>query len=166
MASYYRNTQIDGSLFSKRPVCAYNLYMSLSLQHIHLVSPDKFKLADWYCKHLGFSIIEDLEAIGEHKGPVLISSDNGVTGLSIFTSTNKDNTSLPAFSTDALSFIDLLRKFLEPRVYDHYHFVSFYTKDGDGNKLEICCMSYQTAIAELEREKIEVFLMNPDTYIP
>lgn len=140
--------------------------MPISLQHIHLVSPHKLKLADWYCQHLGFSIIEDLENRGEHNGPILISSDNGLTGLSIFNSTKQDNTSLPAFSTDSSNFIAHVRKFDGPRIFDHYHFLSFYIKDGDGNKIEICCMEYEVLKAQLKKENMEFFLMTPETYTP
>ncbi len=140
--------------------------MTISLQHIHLVSPDKLKLAEWYCTHLEFSIVEDLESRGELNGPILITSDNGLTGLSIFKSTKNDNTSLPAFGTDCESFIRFFRKFSEPRIYDHYRFLSFYVKDGDGNKLEICCMDYSKIKQDLEKAGVEVFLMSPDTYIP
>ena len=34
--------------------------MNLSLQHIHIVSKDKYQLADWYVKNLGF-VITDYE---------------------------------------------------------------------------------------------------------
>lgn len=60
----------------------------------------------------------------------------------------------------------LAKKFSGPRIFDHYHFLSFYVKDGDGNKLEICCMEYELIKVELKKENIEVFLMNSETYIP
>jgi|GEM_PF-3969543 len=138
--------------------------MKISLQHIHLVSPNKLQLADWYCRNLGFTIIEDLEARGEPNGPVLITSDKGLTGLSIFTSSKNDNTSLPAFGVDTATFVQLHGKFSAPRIYDHYHFLSFYVKDGDGNKLEICCLEYDALKAVLGREQAPIFLMTPETY--
>jgi len=140
--------------------------MALSLQHLHLVSSNKIRLAQWYCSHLGFTVIEDLEMKGERNGPVLISSDGGQTSLSIFNSLKNENTSLPAFGSDRELFLNLYQQFGCPRIYDHYLFLSFYVKDLDENKLEICSWEYEELKKNLSDRGIAVFLMSPETYTP
>jgi hypothetical protein len=140
--------------------------MKVTLQHIHLRSKNKLQLAQWYCANLGFKIIEDLESRGELGGPILITSDNGQTGLSIFTSEKEPNNIFPAFGTDPATFFNFHEKFSAPRIYDHYHFFSFYLKDLDQNKIEICCTEYQNIKDYVSMKKIEYFLMTPETYTP
>jgi hypothetical protein len=140
--------------------------MKLSLQHIHIRSKNKQNLAAWYCSELDFTIIEDLEKRGEPGGPILITSDQGLTGLSIFQSEKEPNNVFPAFATDTIAFLDLYQKFNQPRIYDHYHFFSFYLKDLDQNKIEICCTDYQKAAQALKVAGIDIYLMTPETYTP
>ena len=51
--------------------------MKSTLNHIHLVTRDKFELAKWYQETLGFEVIADIEALGEKRGPLYISADGG-----------------------------------------------------------------------------------------
>lgn len=140
--------------------------MTLSLQHIHLRSKDKVALAHWYCTELGFQWIEDLEKRGEKDGPILITPDHGLTGLSIFQSSKEPNNVFPAFGAKLEDFFIFYRKFSNPRIYDHYHFVSFYLRDLDQNKIEICCMDYEAVKNYMVTHQIECVLMTPETYTP
>ena len=140
--------------------------MKLTLQHIHMRSKDKVRLANWYCETLGFKIIEDLESRGELNGPILITSDDGKTGLSIFKSEKEPNNVFPAFGTDLKTFFALREKLQNPRIFDHYQFFSFYLKDLDQNKIEICCTDYHAMNVYLAHGKFEYYLMTPETYTP
>lgn len=149
-----------------REVLTKRNFMALSLQHIHLRSPNKVALANWYCAHLGFKIIDDLEKVGEPGGPVLITSDDGVTGLSIFTSLKDKKNVFPAFGADIETFLMMVKKFGKPRIYDHYYFFSFYIHDLDQNKIEICCTDYRDLKVRLDEVKWPYVFMTPATYTP
>jgi len=140
--------------------------MPLSLQHIHLVSQDKEKLAHWYCENLGFEITDDLEKMGEPDGPVLISADGGVTSISVFTRKRQIQNIFPAFSCTIDQFMEIRNRFASPRIYDHFRFFSFYVFDPDQNKIEVCVTEYETAKQHFQHTSTAYFPMNPETYSP
>jgi catechol 2,3-dioxygenase-like lactoylglutathione lyase family enzyme len=133
---------------------------------MHLLSKDKHRLAQWYCTHLGFEIVDDLELRGEPNGPVLITSDRGHTGLSVFTSSKSVPNVLPAFDADPALFLALHAHFNRPAVYDHYRFFSFYVPDGDGNRIEICSTDYEATKQKLVSAQVAYLFMTPATYQP
>ena len=140
--------------------------MKISLQHIHLITPNKQALGEWYCFNLGFKVVDDLEKLGESNGPLLISSDDGITGLSIFNARRKPENIFAAYGTSSIEFIQLHEKFSQPPIYDHYRFFSFYIKDLDGNSVEICCTDYTPLKARFDQKNIRYIFMTPDTYTP
>jgi len=140
--------------------------MPLSLQHIHLVSHNKEKLASWYCEKLGFKITDDLEKMGEPDGPILITADGGVTSISVFTRKRPIQNIFPAFSCTIDRFMEIRNHFDTPRIYDHFRFFSFYIYDPDQNKIEICVTEYDQAKKHFEDNSTSYFPMNSETYTP
>lgn len=138
--------------------------MEITLQHIHLIAKDKYELAKWYEKNLGFKIIDDIEKLGELGGPLFVSGDNGKTALSIFTDNGKikDTRTLciPAFGTDYENFLYLFNHFKdnvenELKIIDHYLFFSFYTNDPTGTRIEITCTDYENCKKFLETKSMK-----------
>ena len=133
-----------------------------SLQHIHLVSLDKYKLFNWYEEFFDFKIIEDIEKLGEKNGPLFISADEGKTAISIFNISVMNESSktncIPAFSYSAEKFVEKYFLFLENeidvKVFDHYLFYSFYTNDPEGTRIELCTFDIENAKALFEEKKI------------
>ena len=85
--------------------------MQVSLQHIHIVTENKFQLAKWYCDNLGFEVLGDIEAMGESEGPIFISGDGGKTALSLFNKKARHKVigtnCIPAFELEPEDFIRL-----------------------------------------------------------
>lgn len=134
-----------------------------SLQHIHLVSLDKYALAKWYEKFLDFKIIEDIEKLGEKNGPLFISSDNSNTAISIFNVSTLDKPEaktncIPAFSVTASDFIEKFYKFKQEvdglEIIDHILFYSFYVNDLHGTRIEICCFELENIKKALIEESL------------
>ena len=58
---------------------------ALTLDHVELFVPDRHEAAAWYSR-LGLEIVEECRAWAEDpRGPLMISSDGGVTKLALFT---------------------------------------------------------------------------------
>lgn len=56
-----------------------------SLDHIHVVVPDREAAARWYAEHLGFEPVEAVAAWSRVEGgPLHISADGGRTGIALF----------------------------------------------------------------------------------
>jgi hypothetical protein len=142
--------------------------MNFQLNHLHIVSEDKLRLAKWYCENLGFKIIADIEALGEAEGPVFVSGDDGRTGITIFTKRERHKgagtTVIPAFEVLPESLIHLYKKYRQKEdilIYDHLIFFSIYVFDGDQNKLEIMSMQYEKMRELLKKEGIPSRAINP-----
>ena len=121
--------------------------MKISLNHIHLVAKDKYRLFDWYEEYLNFKIIDDIEKLGEKGGPLFISSDDGMTAISIFSRDKADEfkrVCIPAFSCNSHDFLEAYLRFKNDdeglEIFDHHIFLSFYPTDPEGTKLEITCL--------------------------
>lgn len=136
--------------------------MEISLQHFHIVSQNKYNLAEWYEEHLGFQIMNDVEKLGEKNGPLLISGDKGKTFISIFNQYSAElvigTKCIPAFHLKPSDFLKLYKHFnhFTPNleVQDHRVFCSFYVHDPDQTLLEFSCSDYQTIKSLLENEGI------------
>lgn len=140
--------------------------MKLSLNHLHYRSRDKHALGRWYCEQLGFRILGDIETMGELNGPLVISSDDGLTAISIFTSVKPPNNGAPAFSSDVPGFLALWEKFGRPRVFTHHLFYSFYLDDPDANRLEFCCWDVPALERVLSGLGVTAYPMTPENYAP
>lgn len=141
--------------------------MGISLNHIHLVTNDKYKLADWYCQKLDFQIVEDIEKLGEKNGPLVISGDGGKSGISIFNNkSGKENgtTVIPAFHVDKNEFVKLHKQFSSADqdivIYDHLIFCSFYIKDPDASVVEITNSQYKELLVLLKEQNIKAMPMS------
>jgi hypothetical protein len=144
--------------------------MNARLNHYHIVCPNKFELAEWYKKNLGFEIIQDVEELGERDGPLIISGDGGKTGISIFThkgSAKKEFAiqCIPSFEISIQDFVTFYReqKKINPdvAVYDHLTSLSIYFFDPMGTRLEFTASNYIEAKSVLESEQVPVKTMNP-----
>ena len=124
------------------------------------------EIADWYCQNLGFHQTDDLEVRGEPGGPILITADEGVTSISIFSRDRPIQNIFPAFGCKIDEFLRLNEKFDNPTIYDHFRFFSFYIRDSDQNKIEICITDYEIARSTLDRLSIKYLFMTPETYTP
>lgn len=143
--------------------------MKASLSHYHIACPNKFELAEWYKSHLGFEIVQDVEALGERDGPLIVSGDGGRTGISIFTSKDLKRDfalkCIPAFEVSTKDFIDFYKaekaRRPETAIYDHLSSFSVYFFDPMGTKLEFTAANYQETKDALAKEQILPKVMNP-----
>tara|TARA_Y100000817_G_C16681484_1_gene466147 strand:- start:134 stop:538 length:405 start_codon:yes stop_codon:yes gene_type:complete len=132
------------------------------------VTEDKYVLANWYVEYLGFKIVEDLEKLGEVQGPLVISGDEGQTGLALFNKKDRHSSVgtnvIPAFEVSPEEFVRLFQKSMTDSklvMFDHLIFFSFYLKDSDGSPVEITSKKYQEVKERLEREGIPFEPMLP-----
>ncbi|MEC9283464.1 MAG: VOC family protein [Bdellovibrionota bacterium] len=143
--------------------------MQVSLQHIHIVAQDKIQLARWYCENLDFEILGDIEELGEKEGPIFISGDGGKTALSLFQRKERHRgvgtNCIPAFEISPEDFLKLFDRFNSEEntleVFDHYLFLSFYTEDPDGSKLEFTSLKHEKLRSLLNQRNIPYKNINP-----
>lgn len=131
-----------------------------SLDHIHLMVPDRYEAAAWYAEHLGFEVVEPYEVWAKVEGgPLHLSADGGRSGLALF----ERGAGHPdfkieigvAFAVDAESFVAFASN-LEERelsdgrggriradsVVDHDLCYAFYFEDPYGNAFELDCYDH------------------------
>ena len=143
--------------------------MQVSLQHIHIVTENKFQLAKWYCDNLGFEVLGDIEAMGESEGPIFISGDGGKTALSLFNKKARHKVigtnCIPAFELEPEDFIHLYTTFKDNEnnleIFDHYLFLSFYAEDPDGSKLEFTSLKHEELRSLLNQRNFTYKKINP-----
>ena len=141
-----------------------------SLDHMHLMVPDRFAAARWYKETLGFEIVEQFRAWSEIEGgPLHISADGGKSGLALFEIGQhpvfKVETSV-AFSVSAdqfLVFAELLNaknltgynnEPVKPEsVVDHDMCYAYYFDDPYGNHFELDCYEYDQIKHKLIEKK-------------
>jgi catechol 2,3-dioxygenase-like lactoylglutathione lyase family enzyme len=126
----------------------------LQIDHVELFVPDRYEAAAWYERVLGLKILREYEGwASDPRGPLMISSDDGVTKLALF----EGRPSAPdggfrrvAFRADAEGFEACLRRLsslqvpdsrggpmTDASVIDHANAFSVYFSDPYGHQLEI-----------------------------
>ena len=134
------------------------------IDHVELFVPDRFEAATWYLRVLGLEIVAEFGGwAAPPGGPLMISSDGGVTKLALF---ERSNPSAPsgggfrrvAFSTDASGFIEFLSRLADLKVIgaagpesvvDHDLAYSVYFEDPWGHSLEVTTYDYKEVTAAL-----------------
>ena len=141
-----------------------------TLDHMHLMVPDRYEAARWFQKNLGFEIVEKYRAWAEVAGgPLHISADGGRSALALFERGQhpefKVETAV-AFRVGAEEFVtfgnelasielrDAGGKPLEPAsVVDHDLCYAYYFQDPYGNSFELDCYEYERVKRDLIEKK-------------
>ena len=142
-----------------------------SLDHIHLMVPDRYGAARWYAENLGFEIVGEYEEWARvDGGPLHLSADGGRSGIALFeiregTPTSKIEIGV-AFAVDAPTFVafaegvaerelsDGLGGRLTPSdVVDHDLCYAFYFQDPYGNAFELDCYDHAAVKRDLVEKK-------------
>ena len=141
-----------------------------TLDHIHLMVPDRYEAARWYAENLGFEIVEAYEEWARVEGgPLHVSADGGRSGLALFeigpgTPTFKIEIGV-AFAVDAKTFVGFAeglgeRKLSDGRggrlkassVVDHDLCYAFYFQDPYGNAFELDCYDHAAVKRDLVKK--------------
>ena len=139
-----------------------------ALDHVELFVPDRHEAAAWYSRALGLEIVEECRAWAEDpRGPLMISSDGGVTKLALFTGQPQGARETSGFHRVAfavgarafLAFLDRLptlqlqdhqaRPVHADAVVDHQQAYSIYFADPYGHRLEVTTYDYDAVRAAL-----------------
>ena len=131
-----------------------------TLDHIHLMVPDRYEAARWYAENLGFEIVAEYEEWARvDGGPLHVSADGGGSGLALFeiqegTPTFKIEIGA-AFAVDAPTFVAFSEGLTERElsdgrggqitsasVVDHDLCYAFYFEDPYGNAFELDCYDH------------------------
>lgn len=112
------------------------------IDHVHLEVPNKQQAADWYCRNLGFHIVEHMLIWSQgESGPLTIEDTSGTIHLALFHKANYQRSTAIAFGTDGEGFIQwkqyLEAKEIVSRVADHKLSWSIYFDDLFGHNHEI-----------------------------
>jgi catechol 2,3-dioxygenase-like lactoylglutathione lyase family enzyme len=139
-----------------------------SLDHVHVMVPDRDAAAAWYAEHLGFEPVAEYDfwATAIEGGPLQISADGGRTMLALFEITDgypvhKQEAGV-AFSVDASTFVQFARSLGsggllatsgEPltadQVVDFDLCWAYNLSDPWGNVYELSCYDYDTVKRDL-----------------
>jgi catechol-2,3-dioxygenase len=149
-----------------------NTFKMGTLDHMHVMVPNRYEAARWYQENLGFEIIKEFEFWAkEDSGPLYISADGGRSALSLFEPNRyvnfKVETSV-AFRVDAEAFLTFARSLNTLKlkgergnpltvssVVDHNVCYAFYFQDPYGNQFELDCYECDRIREELiERDGI------------
>ena len=144
-----------------------------SLDHLHLLVPDRYEAARWYKENLGFEIVERYKLWADVGGPLHISADGGRSGLALFERgphTHIKAECSVAFRVGADEFIAFAEGLQsssirdasgEPlkaeSVVDFDLCYAFYFQDPYGNEFELDCYEY----GEVRRDLIERLGITP-----
>lgn len=127
------------------------------IDHVELFVPDRYEAARWYEKALGFRIVPAFaEWADDPRGPLMISSDDGVTKLALFTGEppgarrNTIGFHRVAFRVNGAGFLAFIGRLEHIRVFaesgeqvtskniiDHGKAFSIYFCDPFGHRLEV-----------------------------
>jgi catechol 2,3-dioxygenase-like lactoylglutathione lyase family enzyme len=139
-----------------------------TLDHMHLLVPDRYEAAFWYQQNLGFEIVKQYEVWAQVEGgPLHISADGGRSGLALFERGQhpefRVETSV-AFRVRAgefVAFADNLssanlrgmngQPLKRESVVDHDLCYAYYFQDPYGNRFELDCYDYD----EVRRDLVE-----------
>ena len=145
-----------------------------TLDHMHLMVPDRYEAARWYQEHLGFEIVKQYEVWAEGEGgPLHISADGEGSALALFERGQHPEFKVEtwvAFRVEAKAFVTFadglgsmalrgmdgapLRR---EGVVDHDLCYAFYFQDPYGNRLELDCYDH----ARVKRDLIEAHGITP-----
>jgi catechol 2,3-dioxygenase len=142
------------------------------IDHVELTVPDRRAAASWYCRVLGFKVIQEFEFWADDPGgPLMIGTENAGTKLAFFTgqATGSKKTSgfhLVAFRVDSKQFVKFVEQLPALMLRDHHDQVvtksmvadhqcafSIYFCDPYGHQLEITTYDHaatQTALKQLK----------------
>jgi catechol 2,3-dioxygenase-like lactoylglutathione lyase family enzyme len=139
-----------------------------TLNHVHLVVPDRDAAARWYADVLGFEPVAEYDfwATGIEGGPLQMSADGGHTMIALFEMPadrpDGSRSAGPAFSVDAETFARFTRSLPDDRisapsgeplqpadVVDFDLCWAFDLADPWGNVHELNCFDYDTVRREL-----------------
>jgi catechol 2,3-dioxygenase-like lactoylglutathione lyase family enzyme len=137
-----------------------------ALDHVELFVPDRFEAASWYQRTLGLEIVEECRPWADNpQGPLMISSDGGVTKLALFTGTPQGARETSGFHRVAfvvdgqgfLAFLERLpalnlqdqqaRPVRADAAVDHQQAYSIYFCDPYGHRLEVTTYDYDAVRA-------------------
>ncbi len=149
-----------------------------TLDHMHLVVPDREEAAAWFEANLGFERVEEYEPWARvDGGPLHISADRGKSGLALFNAggghqPTKFKTGI-AFRVKSKAFLQFVRALPESeilglngkpltaeQVVDLDLCFSIDFQDPWGNPFELNCYDYAT----LQRELVEKDGLTPVRY--
>ena len=138
-----------------------------SLDHIHLMVPDRYEAARWYSQKLGFEIVEEYDEWARvDGGPLHLSADGGRSGLALFEiSEGTPSFTIEigvAFSVDAASFVAFAEGLAKHQlsdgkggtissasIVDHDLCYAFYFQDPYGNAFELDCYDHAAVQRDL-----------------
>jgi catechol 2,3-dioxygenase-like lactoylglutathione lyase family enzyme len=138
------------------------------IDHVELFVPERYAAARWYEQALGLSILPDYEHWAVSGGPLMISSDGGLTKLALFEGEPRGSRPTAghhrvAFRVSGAEFIHFLEHVREVPVYtdsgesvsqlrpvDHGQAYSAYFCDPYGNRFEVTSYEYQDITAALD----------------
>ncbi len=137
-----------------------------SLDHVHVVVPDRPAAARWYREQLGFEPVEAVRSWADvDGGPLHLSADGGRTGIALFEAGMHGPTTLEmgaGFRVDAPAFLRFARALpcdeiaapdgapLQPgAVVDFDHCDSYSFQDPWGNRFELNCYDHDVVTREL-----------------
>ena len=152
-----------------------------TLDHVHVMVPDRAAAARWYAEHLGFEPVEKYEfwTTEIDGGPLQISADGGQSMLALFEISaghpGQKQESGIAFSVDADMFANFARSLGETHfdrplggalsiedVVDFDLCWAYNFADPWGNVFELNCYDYET----VKRELIDKDRITPTRYWP
>lgn len=149
-----------------------------SMDHVHLVVPDREAAARWYAERLGFEAVDEYaEWAAVDGGPLHISADGGKSGIALFQASSGHPAGKlemgVAFRVDAETFIGfalglaeigLLQASGEPLeigcIVDFDLCYAYNFEDPYGNQLELDCHDHAT----VKRELVEAQGLTPVRY--
>jgi catechol 2,3-dioxygenase-like lactoylglutathione lyase family enzyme len=149
-----------------------------SLNHVHLVVPDRAAAARWYAEQLGFEAVPEYAAWTRVQGgPLHMSADGGKSGIALFQAGGGHSATTlemgAAFSVDARQFVAFARgldsgslrddaggELKKEAVVDFDLCYAYNFQDPWGNHLELNCYD----VAAVERELIERENISPVRY--
>jgi len=149
-----------------------------SLNHVHLVVPDRAAAARWYAEQLGFEPVPEYAAWTRVEGgPLHMSADGGKSGIALFqVSGGHPATTLEmgaAFSVDAKQFVAFARGLdsgslrdvdggvlKQEAVVDFDLCYAYNFQDPWGNRLELNCYD----VAAVRRDLIDRERISPVRY--
>ena len=146
-----------------------------SLDHMHLVVPDRHEAAAWFERNLGFEIVDAYREWAEVEGgPLHVSADGGQSGLALFQAQAGHPISQIsigiAFQVDAKSFVNFAHgldgseirnsegeALSAASVVDHDLCYAFYFQDPWDNAFELDCYDH----ARVKRDLVEAQGIQP-----
>jgi catechol-2,3-dioxygenase len=137
-----------------------------TLDHMHLLVPDRFAAARWYHDQLGFEIIDQYRVWAEvPAGPLHISADGGQSALALFERGKHPDFRVEkwvAFRVTAEQFVAFAdglaqsdirdakgNQLTRASVVDHDLCFAYYFQDPWGNPFELDCYEYEAVKRDL-----------------